>query len=114
MKPRHIVWLFIALVALIFKPRLEFAQVSSEIQQPAPVQSEVIGPQKMLVGLFNFSDVQSQPFTLDSVRAKILSDTKSVDSFLRENSYGKTWLEVDFVDWKTIQANSLEICPGST
>jgi hypothetical protein len=114
MKPRPIAWLFIAFAALFLKPQPQFAQGTSVPAQPAPVQAETVGPQKMLVALFNFSDVPNRPFTLDSVRAKILSDTKSTDKFLRENSYGKTWLEVDFVDWKTIQANSLEICPGST
>jgi hypothetical protein len=114
MKPRHIAWLFILVAALFIKPQPQFAQGSSDPVQQAPLQPDTVGPQKMLVALFNFSDVPNKPFTLDSVRAQILSDTKSVNNFLRENSYDKTSLEVDFFDWKTIQANSLEICPGST
>lgn len=89
----------------------------TQFAQGAPVESETVGPQKMLVALFNFSDVPNRPFTLDSVKAKILNDAKSVNNFLKENSYNKTELDPNnlaFVDWITIQANSLEVCPGST
>lgn len=75
---------------------------------------DTVGAQKTLVALFNFSDVQSRPFTLDSVKAKILSSAKSTDNFLRENSYGKMWLDADFYDWRTLPWQSTEICPGST
>ena len=76
--------------------------------------ADTIGAQKTLVALFNFSDVQTRPFTVDSVKDKILSAAKSADNFLRENSYGKLWLEADFLDWRTLQANSNQLCPGST
>ncbi len=84
---------------------------SGPMREAAP---ETIGAQKTLVALFNFSDVPNQPFSIDSVREKLLTAARSTDNFLRENSGGKAWLDVDFVDWKTLQANSNELCPGST
>ena len=89
-------------------------QVLLRPRQQAGPETETLGAQKTLVALCNFSDVPYRPFALDSVRAKILSDANSTDNFLRENSYGKLWLDVDFVDWKTLQANSNQLCPGST
>ena len=82
--------------------------------RPAPVESETVGPQKMLVALFNFSDVPSRPFTREFAQARILTDLKATDKFIQENSYGKTRLDVTVQDWITIPGNSLEICPGST
>jgi hypothetical protein len=114
MNPRYMAGIFILLLALFLNPQCQFAQGISGAVQQAASQVETVGAQKMLVALFNFSDVPNKPFTLDSVRAKILSDAKSTNNFLRENSYGKTWLDVDFVDWKTLPANSNEICPGGT
>ncbi len=76
--------------------------------------ADTLGAQKTLVGLFNFSDVQTRPFTLDSIKDKILLSAKSTDNFLKENSYGKMWLDVDFYDWRTLPWKSTDICPGST
>jgi hypothetical protein len=114
MSLRSIASVFILLLILFSIPPPQFAQeASTGMQEPAP-QAETVGAQKTLVALFNFSDVPNQPFTLDSVRAKILSATNSTNNFLRENSYDKTWLDVDFVDWKTMSAISTDICSGST
>lgn len=91
---------------------LRLQSASSPMQAPL-LTTETLGPQKTLVALFNFSDVQTRPFTLDSIKARIQSDPKSLDNFLRENSYGKTSLDVDFIDWKTLAPVSTQICPGS-
>jgi hypothetical protein len=114
MSLRSIVWASILLLVFFVIPVPQFAQEASiGMQEPAP-QAETVGAKKTLVALFNFSDVPNQPFTLDSVRTKILLAANSTGNFIKENSYGKAWLDVDFVDWKTIQANSNVICSGST
>jgi hypothetical protein len=114
MRLRSIAWISILLIALFVIPLPQFAQgTSEETQQPA-AQPETIGAQKMLVALLNFTDVPNRPFTLDSVRDKILSAANSTNNFIKENSYGKTWLEVDFIDWKTIPGISTDVCSGST
>ncbi len=91
-------------------------QKAAALVLPDAVSStpDTLGAQKTLVALFNFSDVRTRPFTLDSIRDKIVSSAKSTDNFLRENSYGKMWLDVDFYDWRTLPWTSTEICPGST
>ncbi len=112
MSPRHIAWFSIFLLALLGGPCL--AGVAPQpIQQGAP-QAETLGAQKTLIMLLNFSDVPNKPFTLEYIQDKVLSSAKSVDNFLKENSYGKMWLEVDFVDWQTLPLKSNDACPGGT
>ncbi|MBZ5497494.1 MAG: hypothetical protein LAP85_13920 [Acidobacteriia bacterium] len=95
-------------------PEATAAHALLQPTQQVPLASDTLGGQKTLVALFNFTDVQTRPFTLDSIKDKVLYAAKSTDSFLRENSYGKLWLDVDFVDWRTLPAISTQICPGST
>ena len=67
---------------------------------------ETIGEQKTLVALFNYPDKPYQLFTIAEVEGKILTNPDSLDNFIRENSYGKTWLTADFIDWQGLPNNS--------
>lgn len=69
-------------------------------------QPETIGEQRTLVALFNYPDKPDQPFPLQEIQEKIIDNADSVDNFIRETSYGKTWLNADFIDWKTLPNNS--------
>jgi hypothetical protein len=95
-------------------PRAYGERALLESAPQAGQASDTLGAQKTLVALFNFADVPNRPFTLDSVRTKILTAAKSTDNFLKENSYGKLWLDVDFVDWHTLQGSSNQLCTGAT
>src|SRR3990167_5790030 len=68
--------------------------------------TETIGEQKTLVALFNYPDKLDQSFTIQDVKNWVLNDTDSVDNFIKENSYDKTWLSVDFIDFKTLPNES--------
>jgi len=67
---------------------------------------ETIGEQKTLVALFNYPDKSSEPFTIQDVQNCVINNANSVDNFIRENSYDKTWLNADFIDWHTLPNNS--------
>lgn len=67
---------------------------------------ETIDEQKTLVALFNYPDKLDQPFTIQDVKNWVLNNTDSVDNFIKENSYDKTWLTVDFIDFKTLPNES--------
>ena len=68
--------------------------------------SDTLGEQKTLVALFNFPDDTSEPFTIQDAEDKIINNPDSTDKFFRENSYGKAWLNADFIDWQTLPHNS--------
>jgi hypothetical protein len=114
MSDRSSARIFIIILILSAYPLPDFAQGTSGETPPLATQPETIGAQKTLIALFNFSDVPNQPFTLDSVRDMILTASSSTNNFLKENSYQKTWLEADFVDWTTIPGISTSVCSGST
>ncbi|OHB99996.1 MAG: hypothetical protein A3G70_03465 [Planctomycetes bacterium RIFCSPLOWO2_12_FULL_39_13] len=75
---------------------------------PAELESstDTVGEQKTLVALFNYPDKLIQPFSIQNVKDWIINDTRSVDNFFRENSYNKTSLNVDFIDYKMLPNNS--------
>ncbi|MCH7925364.1 MAG: hypothetical protein IIC51_07505, partial [Planctomycetes bacterium] len=68
----------------------------------------VIGEQFTLVLLLNFLDDLSEPNTVAEVEDMVFSDSNplSVNSRLRENSYGKAWLAGDVLDWLTLPINA--------
>lgn len=76
--------------------------VSAESEQ----LQDTIGEQRTLVALLNSPDDLSQPFTIKDVEDQIINNPYSTDKFFRENSYGKAWLNADFIDWKTLPHNS--------
>ena len=67
---------------------------------------DTIGEQRTLVALLNSPDDLSQPYTIEDVEDKIINNSDSTDNFFRENSYGKVWLDADFIDWKTLPYDS--------
>jgi hypothetical protein len=81
-------------------------QDSRSIQTIAESLPETLGEQRTLVALFNYPDKPIKPFTLQQVKDRVLNNTDSADSFIKENSYGKTWLTVDFIDWQTLPHES--------
>ena len=58
--------------------------------------------------LLNFLDDLSEPNTVAEVEDMIFSETNplSVNSRLREQSYGKAWLAGDILDWQTLPINA--------
>jgi hypothetical protein len=73
---------------------------------------ETVGEQKTLVALFNYPDKKIQPFTLQEVKNKVINNPDSVDNFIKENSYGKAWINADFIDWQTLPNNSTDYTGG--
>jgi M6 family metalloprotease-like protein len=61
------------------------------------------GEKRVLLILVNFQDKQTQPYTLEQARDVAFNTTSN---FLRENSYGQTWLTGDVYGWYTIPVSS--------
>ena len=61
------------------------------------------GERRTLVILVNFLDRQTQPYTTDHARSMTFTTTSD---YIRENSYGQTWLAGDVYGWFTIPMNS--------
>lgn len=72
-----------------------------------------IGEQKLLVMMVNFLDDQgNKPFTYEQVHQYIFGPGISLDTHLRENSYGKTWLSGDIIGWYTLNIDATQhVCP---
>lgn len=68
-----------------------------QVLQYAPL-SNTFGPQKTVVLMVNFSNDQSQPFTISYVKDQMARS----DVFVRENSYQQTSLSVDVFGWFTL------------
>jgi hypothetical protein len=64
-----------------------------------------LGSQPTLVALLNTADRPFQPFSVEEVQRTVLDDPDAADRFLRETSYGKTWLSPMFLDWSTLPGN---------
>ncbi|WP_299178600.1 Ig-like domain-containing protein [uncultured Neptuniibacter sp.] len=76
---------------------------SSNGGTPDPV-ANTFGEQKTAVFLINFQDApDDQPFTVAETQASVFTD---VDDFIRENSFGQTWLTGDVFGWYTAPVNS--------
>ncbi len=75
-----------------------------------PAESEsttdTVGEQRALVALFNFPDLLKEPFTVEHVKDLMINNEDSTDKFIRENSYGKAWINADFIDWQTLSNSS--------
>jgi hypothetical protein len=67
-----------------------------------------LGSQLTLVALFNTADRPFEPFSLDDVKATVLEGADSADRFLRETSYGQTWLSPTFLDWQTLPGDVVD------
>jgi hypothetical protein len=61
------------------------------------------GERRVLLILVNFQDKQTQPYTIEQARDVAFNTTSN---FLRENSYGQTWLTGDVYGWYTIPVSS--------
>ncbi|RPI24566.1 MAG: DUF11 domain-containing protein [Acidobacteria bacterium] len=77
-----------------------------------PQASVTTGPQSTLVALLNFKDLTIQPLMTGEIQKRLVLNPDSTDRFLRENSYGKVWLDADVLDWKTMGISYTEIGEG--
>ena len=64
-----------------------------------------LGVQKTLVALIQFAD-QSAPMSLAQIQALITGNATSLDQYIRKNSQNAAWLDVDYLDWRVLNANS--------
>ena len=71
--------------------------------------SRTLGPQSVLVILFNFTTDPSQPFS----SATVASVNDQVRNFYLENTYGQTVLSFTVAGWFTINANT-SVCDYSS
>ena len=60
------------------------------------------GNRSTLVVLLNYADRPFEPFSLADVESAVLTAPDSADQFLRESSYGQTWLTPTFLVWQTL------------
>jgi len=73
-------------------------------QTKAASVPNTLGEQRTLVILVNFQDKPTeQPWTVDQARRLVFG---TVSDYLRENSYGNTWLGGDVLGWFTIPIDS--------
>lgn len=72
----------------------------TEVTQAAAVPN-TFGEQRTLVLLVNFTDRQTEPWSVDEARQLVFGDASD---FMFENSYGQTWLAGDVYGWFTIGA----------
>ncbi len=77
--------------------------------EPGPM-TNTLGEQRTLVIMMNFKDDQSQPWSKSQISDLVGGQ---VDNFMRENSYGQTWLNVDVAGWYTIDAYKSDGCATS-
>lgn len=73
-----------------------------------PPLSNTLGEQRTLVLLVNFQNQVEQPITQAAADARVFTDTSE---FMRENSYGQTWLSGDTRGWFTLPLNAT--CNGT-
>ena len=64
---------------------------------PPPLPT--VGEQKVGVFLVNFTHDKTYPLSMEAARSLVFS---TLNSFILENSYGKTWLTGDILGWYTI------------
>jgi hypothetical protein len=76
---------------------------------PAPALSP-IGEQRTLVMLVNFFDNPAQPWSRDQVKQAIFG---TMGDYIKEASYGATWVTGDVTQWMTI-ALSTSVCQTTT
>jgi hypothetical protein len=82
---------------------------SVQTVSPAPAQN-TFGEQRTLVMLVNFSDNSLQPWSREQVNDAIFG---TVNAFIKENSYGQTWVTGDVTNWMTIALSST-VCDTTT
>jgi hypothetical protein len=83
---------------------------SGSIQLVTTALPNTFGALKTLVILVNFSDLATQPYTVDSAKSVVFATTSNFDM---ENSYGRTSLTGDVVGWYTIPMSST-VCDYNT
>lgn len=65
------------------------------------------GEQRTAVLLVNFTQQPEEPWTIEDAQKVVFGD---VSDFIRENSYGQTWLAGDVFGWLTIDVD-IDTCP---
>lgn len=65
-------------------------------------QNNSLGNQKTLVILTNFQNDTAQPFSQETIRDIIVSDSGIVNRYYKENSFNQTYFSGDVVGWYTI------------
>ena len=68
----------------------------------ASVSSSSESKRTVAVILFNFAGDQRRPFTPDHVRRTVFTGANSVNTYLRESSFGRTGITGDVFGWFTI------------
>ena len=87
-------------ISLLF---LFLSLVPAQVGMASGVDKSVLGPQStmakgrqhILVAAVRFPDVEPS-FTLEQIRKKAVT---SLDGYVKEQSYGLTWIEADFRGW---------------
>jgi len=79
---------------------LEILQSATAGAEPNPN----LGPQRIVVILANFQDNPLQPVTKEEVWNRVFDSYRrgSINSWVQEVSYGKTWLPGDVYGWYTL------------
>jgi len=62
-------------------------------------QPETVGEQKVLVAPLAIPGLPDGRYPLADFQTAIMTDSLSLDAWLRENSYGLAWLNAQFTDW---------------
>ena len=74
--------------------------------------TNTLGEQRVAVVLVNFQDDSIEPITVDEASNRIFNEGHfgSLNSWTREVSYGRAWVDGDVYGWYTLQNNSGTIC----
>jgi len=74
------------------------------------IVSNTFGEKKTAVVLVNFPAKQTQPWTIEQARTLVFG---TPNDFIRENSYGQTWLTGDVYGWLTLPVD-ISTCDAPT
>lgn len=99
-------FLFLLTAATLAVPAQAFASnvvlKGSRTLAAAGAATTPTGTRRAAVILFNFADDQRRPYTLEHARRVVFTGEHSVNTYLRESSFGQTDLVGDVFGWFTI------------
>lgn len=100
-----LVW---AIINLNFNQREKAATGEPSTPTPSSQILSSIGEQKVLVLLYNFQDNPSdKPFTKSEVQQTFFSEINSLNSIVKDLSYGDAWVTGDVVNWYTTPVSNI-------
>lgn len=90
-----------ALLVMMLAVTMNYPVLAAPPPTPPPTL-DVLGPQKVAVILFNWSDNIIEPTTTERINEQIFTASDSVNSYYTDTSYNKVSLEGEVFGWYTV------------